>query len=335
MESSTGADDWNDTFHPPRSYEILRSIVVRSGPGNHFPTAGSVREGQIVPVESITSGWCLLELPEGGKAYLFKRYLRPVGAPGGAASSEPVVDWNQPTPQELAAEDEAPGGMQPFVAVAPQAGPSTSDKSSPEAAKTIAEPAQAAPSSGQVKEGEQPARPSELTPPALQASPYPQPSAPVIEPRDDDAPRSSASSAPPSGTQISSLTPRAQGASGTSAASVPVVRLKGDGTSLDAAGCTEYLPLATFGRTPILASGDLAMGGQVCLRFLALGDREMDISLNSTKGAAAFDVYTPSAGRVAVSQTRVILPRGKGGDRIIVIRASTGSASWRLEVGEK
>ncbi len=73
------ADEWNDSFSPPRPYRVLRDIAVRSGPANKHERLGSVSEGDVLRVHEIVNGWNRFDF-QGRQGWLFKRYLRPMAA---------------------------------------------------------------------------------------------------------------------------------------------------------------------------------------------------------------------------------------------------------------
>ncbi len=95
------ADEWNDSFSPPRPYRVLRDIAVRGGPGNQHERLGSVSEGDVLRVQEIVNGWNRFDF-QGRQGWLFKRYLRPMaaGEPEQPGSTSPDTAPQEQPPQE-------------------------------------------------------------------------------------------------------------------------------------------------------------------------------------------------------------------------------------------
>jgi hypothetical protein len=98
------ADEWNDSFSPPRPYRVLRDIAVRGGPGNQHERLGSVSEGTVLRVHEIVNGWNRFDF-QGGQGWIFKRYLRPMaaGEPEQTGRTSPEPPPQEPPPAPLPA----------------------------------------------------------------------------------------------------------------------------------------------------------------------------------------------------------------------------------------
>lgn len=115
------ADEWNDSFTPPRAFVMNTTMPLHEGPSNGSPKLGPVDKGSIVFVSTIAKGWCRLQTRDGRNGYIFKRYLAPV---------EPAPDKTPPPKIEPKPEPKPEPKIEPKIEPKPE--PKVEPKPEPE-----------------------------------------------------------------------------------------------------------------------------------------------------------------------------------------------------------
>ena len=68
----------------PDSYEAIKGVNLRSGPGTHYSVLATISRGTRVNVYGIERGWLKIELTNGGYGYSYQSFFSRVG--GGSSS---------------------------------------------------------------------------------------------------------------------------------------------------------------------------------------------------------------------------------------------------------
>lgn len=326
------ADEWNDSFSTPRRYRVLRDIAVRDGPGNSHRRLGSVARDDVVRVHQIVNGWHQF-MYDGQKGWVFKRYLRPMAA-GEGDSARQSADTPEATPKQDDAVKEALQDLKR------QPEPPDQEEQAPLAHLIFDKDAEPGPDPAQKSDSPDPAQaanesaPASETTPSAQASPEaaseptPEPaSEPTSEPAseaafgpealpEEEMPPQEEPSAPReeagADEQVAAATPEPE-------PEKPRAPLRKLGKA-DIAACERFISLQ-----PGLKSGQasfqgtLKPGQNACFRILALDGWTLEVTLDSSKDSARFDVFTPTQGRMVATMKAWAHPVARSGDKQIVV----------------
>jgi hypothetical protein len=111
--SPCAADEWNDSFSPPRAFVMNATMPLHDGPSNGTGKLGPVDKGSIVFVSTIAKGWCRLQTKDGRSGYIFKRYLVPVDPTPDKQPSPKPEPKVEPKPEPKVVEPVAPPKTEP------------------------------------------------------------------------------------------------------------------------------------------------------------------------------------------------------------------------------
>lgn len=343
------ADEWNDNFSQPRRYRVLRDIAVRNGPGNSHQRLGSVAKDDVVRVHQIVNGWHQF-MYNGHKGWIFKRYLRPMAAGEGeqrAISAEPSSEKPQqqdnaveqaleelqqePAPQE----EQAPLAHLIFDDNAGQDTEATHDAPQPPATKTPQTSAQESPSASAAAtapdEGSEDADSQNAAPesaasetdtgPQKKSAPQPEPqteanaeSEPEPLPEEDTPPQEEPAphQQEPDPSQVAAIEPEPK----PDKPRAPLREL----SKADIADCERFISLQPGLKSGQASfQGSLKAGQNACFRILALEGWTLEVTLDSSKDSARFDVFTPTQGRTVATMKAWAHPIERSGDKQIVV----------------
>jgi|GEM_PF-4884759 len=346
-----GADEWNETYSPPRAFTMNTTMPLHVGASNNTDKLGPVDKGATVFVSSMVKGWCHLQTKDGRTGYIFKRYLAPVEKTPEKQTPPPVAKPEPPAESKTEPKIETKPEIRP-VGPPREVGVGLKKLSQPhlpgkeperlepvkplvaEPAKKVPEPAprQQVPSPVQpeIPTRQQSAQSAEdifknNTKPEqkTEVRKEPEPKSGAKPDSDDGAPQRQVAAKE---TRLDSAPP------GKETLEEPLGRAAGAKKAIEVAGCSRYMPLH-FGKSGVSATAENALpaGGQDCYRFLMLKDRKLDIVLTSTSNAV-FDLYTPLSGQIVAGQAQCQLQTRSSGDKIIVIKAGKDNASYKLNL---
>lgn len=282
------ADEWTDTFDPPREYTLKQTIGVRSGPGNDHEYLGTLDKGAILRVDKIEKGWHRFKHTDGKYGYIFKRYLESMdGAP--AEDDETADAKATPTPKPKKIKKEKPV----------QKAKKEAKKEAPK--KSTPTPTPTPP----IVEDTAPQAPAAPTP-----TPIPTPT-PQLEPEDmaqmDDVEEPE---------EEENLAP------------VPE-KINGE---LKRANCGRYKSVPFTPKGAASVTDVLGKGQKHCYRIMALAKQVLALDLETKDNKLAFDVYTPSQGRIADAEQSWKQRMRTSGDKIIVVQGGVKEAKYTLTV---
>jgi len=336
IASSVNADEWNDSFSPPRPYRVLRDIAVRAGPGNSHSRLGAVSQGEVLLVSQIVNGWHQFAY-HGKQGWIFKRYLRPMAA--GELQEAPASGQQPPAPapprdqdgqdavQKALEELESPPAIPEEMQDLPEELPDVLPEALPDEA---GEAPQEEPAPAQDDAPLEPEQLPEETAP-MEEPPLPSSSGPeAFESPEahENAQGPDAALSPAEDALKDAAAPDKDGADDSEPVRAPLPLLD----PAELSDCERFISLQPGVESRRASIQDtLAPGEKACFRILALEDWVLEVTLDSDDDAARFDVFSPTMGRLVSAMRAWAHPVQRSGDKQIVVYG--GNAPTRFTLG--